>query len=94
MRAWQAGFWLLDLLLLTQNALAAHKVAARSSLVGEALDHRALTLSGIRKGAASRRDELLQSIQSIGKKRKRAESDITWQVTPFNPTSIPLAVRR
>lgn len=92
MKVSQAGFWLVELLFLAHHAWA-HK-AARSTIAGQARDHGNLGLNDIRKGAAVRTHELLNSIQHAGKREKRAQSDITWEVTPFNPTSIPLAVRR
>lgn len=91
MKIWLASVCLLELVLL-QNACG-HGLPS-SSIVKKAADHRAGPLGHLRQGAARRRDKLLDSIQKGNTIEKRAEANITWEVSPFNPTSIPLAVRR
>lgn len=93
MKAWLASVWLLELLFL-QDALAHKLHSSTGSIVKKAQEHRAVGLGNLRQGAAARRDQLLESILHVPDKDKRAAADITWEVTPFNPTSIPLAVRR
>lgn len=92
MKVWLASLCLLRLVFL-QDAFA--HVGSNSDIIKQAADHRAIALGQLRQGAARQRNKLLNSIQHVNEKQvKRAETDITWEVSPFNPTSIPLAVRR
>ncbi|KAK9899072.1 putative glutaminase A [Cystobasidium minutum MCA 4210] len=91
MKVWLASLCLLRLVFL-QDAFA--HVGSNSDIIKQAADHRAIALGQLRQGAARQRNKLLNSIQHVNEKQvKRAETDITWEVSPFNPTSIPLAVR-
>ena len=92
MKAWLAIVGLLKLVFLQ---VACARAASGSASIKQAAGHKAIALGQLKQGAVNQRNKLLESILSGPKKKeKRAESDITWEVSPFNPTSIPLAVRR